>query len=113
MLIDCDCYCQLRNYPEGFGRAISDMFEELRTSARGCPVPPEDLPPGPLYMDPMHDDLDAEEIFANAGLEDVYVYLRGALRLEIPEVWRPLVPAPERLLTNVPPHEQVARGSST
>ena len=69
--------------------AMVDLYHDLTTSAQGFAVVPEPAPPAMESFKKMGDKHGALQY---ARLEDVYTYLRGNRRLEIPEHWRPLIP---------------------
>ena len=67
-----------------------DMLEDLKESACGAPALPKLVPSaldcfrGPWFRDPR------EWQYVNFG--EVYDYLRGSRKLEIPPNWRGIIP---------------------
>ena len=79
----------LREYPELFGMAMVDLFHDLTNSAQGFAAVPEPTPQAMVSFKKMDNQHGALQY---ARLEDVYTYLRGNRRLELPEHWKPLIP---------------------
>jgi hypothetical protein len=82
----------MRTYPFKFGLKFASLIPTLISSAQHTE---SDAEKAEL------DAFDAKEAFANmrfddlwtdAGMTDVIVYLRGNRHLKIPDAWRPYIP---------------------
>ena len=78
-----------------FADAVANIFEDLRSSAKGCPAVP-DMPNGLSAFEAATTPPDVQRLFQQADLRSVYDYLRGGTHLEIPPEWKALFPARQR-----------------
>ncbi|CAE7451481.1 unnamed protein product [Symbiodinium necroappetens] len=72
-------------YPSDFGASVAALYDELKSTACGCPALPAKLPSA-LEVFEEHPEILA--LFAGADLDAVYIYLRGCKYLCIPAVWK-------------------------
>ena len=82
---------QLRVYTVPFGRTLSDLYDELVSSARGWPPLPDPLPPAQASFKALVDD---DPGLRFAGMEFVFDYLRRGRHLKVPAEWKDLIPHP-------------------
>ena len=80
-----------RVYPQPFARAICDLIEDFKATCRGKPQLPASGAPSALETMQM-EWVESDELWEFANFKEVYAYLRGAKRLNIPEEWRPIIP---------------------
>lgn len=75
-----------------FARHLIDKLEDMKCSSRGQPEIPMDLPTALETMSaPWHgSDIDVPWKFA--GFDEVFTYLRGNKKLDIPDEFRPVIP---------------------
>ena len=71
-----------------FGMAVAKILPRLIESSMGCPGTPEDVPPTITSYLCHPTPLDVKALFQTAALPDVYTYLRGSRKLEIPHAFR-------------------------
>ncbi|CAE7835097.1 unnamed protein product [Symbiodinium sp. KB8] len=76
-----------RIYPLQFAEAVADIFEDLKSTCKGCPSLPSQVPAGlELYASATTPE-DVRLMYETANFGDVYDYLRGCKYLHIPEDW--------------------------
>lgn len=73
-----------------FARAVTDQIEEMKSTRRGCPQLPKDLPTCLHTVTAL--EWAQTDPWQFAGLDKFYNYLRGAAALKIPSEWRPFLP---------------------
>ncbi|CAE7259490.1 unnamed protein product [Symbiodinium sp. CCMP2592] len=79
-------------YPLQFAEAVADILDDLKSTCKGCPRLPGQVPSGlELYAAATTPD-DVRLMYETAQLGDVYDYLRGCKYLHIPAEWRCLFP---------------------
>ena len=77
-------HSQLREYPYRFGLRVLRILPRLKADACKMPEPPcLDWSPVKCYKKWQFEDL-----WSDASLEEVFVYLRGNSNLEIPAEWK-------------------------
>ena len=81
----------LREYPRAFAKKLASLDKPLKSSCRGRPPLPEDLPAAIETFSGMSFG-EQSELWRFVDLESVYIYLRGGQKLNIPPEWRHLVP---------------------
>ncbi|CAE7277947.1 ADS3 [Symbiodinium sp. CCMP2592] len=88
---------QFAIYPTPFAEAVADIFEDLRSSAMGCPAVP-DMPSGSGLeaFKAAQTPADVQRLFRQADLRSAYDYMRGGTHLQIPPEWKALFPARHR-----------------
>ncbi|CAL1151064.1 unnamed protein product [Cladocopium goreaui] len=77
-------------YPMPFARTLVDMLDAMKSTAKGQPALPMELPPALTTMGEPWPMADCEWSFAGFG--EVFDYLRGNRKLEIPPEYRAVIP---------------------
>ena len=77
-----------RNYPEGFGRKLASLYDDLNKEKLGVPSPPQDIP----SAEESFAEMEFSDIWQDAEMVSVCHWLRGGRDLEIPESFRSLLP---------------------
>ena len=80
-----------RHYPVAFAKQLVEICESLKQHRAGCPKG-EVIPSGLETLASLPSDYQRTE-FGNAGLCEVYNYMRGGKDLNIPQEWRCVLPA--------------------
>ena len=83
---------ELREYPLEFGRAVTSLYDEFVTTARGMGSPPSPSPPAIESFCKM--DNCGKPGLEYARLTEVFNYLRRGKYLDIPESWKPYISKP-------------------
>ena len=80
-----------------FADAEANIFDDLRSSAMGCPAVP-DMPIGSGLeaFKAARTPPDVQRLFRQADLRSAYDYMRGGTHLQIPPEWKALFPARHR-----------------
>ena len=71
-----------------FGMAVAKILPRLIESTMGCPGTPENVPPVLTSYLSHPTTSDVKALFQTAALPDVYAYLRGSKKLQIPDAFR-------------------------
>ena len=71
-----------------FGMAVAKILPRLIESSMGSPGTPQDVPPVLTSYLCHPTPPDVKTLFETAALSDVYAYLRGSKKLEIPDAFR-------------------------
>ena len=79
-----------RQYPVAFAKHLVQICENLKKHRAGCPQTSES-PSGLDTLASLPSDYQRAE-YENAGLWEVYNYMRGSKSLAIPEEWRCILP---------------------
>lgn len=69
-----------------FARAVTDMIEKMKKSAKGCPQLPPDLPPALYTLTEL--EWYESDVWQFAGLDNLYKYLRKHSGLKIHQDWK-------------------------
>lgn len=79
-----------RIYTPRFARAMCDLVEDLKATCKGQPKTTGDLPSAfeTMQMEWVSD----MDMWQFVDFKEIYSYLRGSKRLQIPDMWRPLIP---------------------
>ena len=80
----------LRMYPIPFAREFADMLEDLKATCKGKPATPEVIPSAITSYQKL--ECADPSVWQNAGLANVYNYLRKCKHLKIPNEWKHLIP---------------------
>ena len=75
-----------------FAKQMVNICESLKQHRAGCPKTSDMIPSGLDTLASLPSDYQKAE-FGNAGLWEVYNYMRGGKALNIPEEWRCVLPA--------------------
>ena len=87
--ITADCPMP-RIYTPRFARAMCDLVEDLKATCRGQP---KIIGHPPTAFETMQMDwVSDSDMWQFVDFQEIYSYLRGSKRLQIPDMWRPLVP---------------------
>lgn len=81
----------LRIYPPRFARAVCDLVEGMKMTARGQPqITMESTPPAieTIQLDWEFDT----SLWQYVDFGEVFAYLRGSTNLNIPEPWKTIIP---------------------
>ena len=81
----------LREYPEKFGIAMSELYDDLVTTVRGRGKVPDKPPPALDSFRKLHNDRESSPGLDFAKLDEVHTYLRRGRHLVIPEKWKPYI----------------------
>ena len=73
-----------------FARTLVDMLDAMKSTAKGQPALPMELPPALTTMGEPWPMADCEWSFAGFG--EVFGYLRGNRKLEIPPEYQAVIP---------------------
>ena len=74
-----------------FACFLADRCELLKDTAEGCPTFPESIPSALESFEAMEYGQEAE-LWSFVNLEEVFEYLRGCKRLQVPPEWKRVVP---------------------
>ncbi|CAE7588707.1 unnamed protein product [Symbiodinium sp. CCMP2592] len=75
-------------YPLQFAEAVAGIFQDLKSTCKGCPSLPNPVPSGLELYASASTPVDVSLMYKTAQLGDVYDYLRGCKYLHIPLEWR-------------------------
>ena len=84
-------YPDPRQYPVAFATAVLRILSDLKKYREAFPKVPESFSSGVETVQSLPWDFGRAE-FSFAALPEVYNYLRGGKRLEIPDSWRAVLP---------------------
>lgn len=79
-----------RVYPPAFARTMRDLVEQMKSTALGQP---EIVGPPPSAIDTMQMVWDSDKaLWGFVDFPEIFRYLRGSKKLQIPEIWKPIIP---------------------
>ena len=73
-----------------FARHLVDMLEDMKSTCRGAPVPPEQVPDAVVTFTQWPQVCQTDWQFID--FDELYTYLRGNKNLQIPPKWRGVIP---------------------
>ena len=82
--------CSQENYPMPFARHLVDMLEDMKSTCRGAPVVPEQVPDALVTFTQWPQVCQTDWQFVD--FDELYTYLRGNKNLRIPPKWRGVIP---------------------
>ena len=79
-----------RVYPLPFARTMRDLVEQMKSTALGQP---EIVGPTPSAIDTMQMVWVSDKaLWGFVNFPEIFRYLRGSKKLQIPTIWKPLIP---------------------
>ena len=85
------CQLVLRIYPPRFARAVCDLVESMKMTARGQPQITMVSTPAAIETIQLDWEFDPS-LWQFVDFGEVFTYLRGSTSLKIPEPWNTIIP---------------------
>lgn len=74
-----------------FARAVCDLVEQQKATCKGQPLLPESGVP-PAFYTIQTEWVSDDELWQFVDFKQLFTYLRGSKRLNMPIIWRTIIP---------------------
>jgi len=81
----------LRVYPPRFAQAVSGLMERMKSTCKGQPEIPAGQTPVAIEVMELEWECDPE-LWSFVDFGEIFTYLRGSKRLNIPDSWKHIIP---------------------
>ena len=81
----------LRVYPPRFAQAVSGLMERMKSTCKGQPEIPAGQTPVAIEVMELEWECDPE-LWSFVDFSEIFTYLRGSKRLNIPDSWKHIIP---------------------